>query len=75
MSQFIYYFRPSQSEVDNDMMRQRFVDEVYRPCNRLSKKSCCQRFNSRCLQCCVEHEFTAGGGAPTSTKRLLDIFR
>ena len=27
MSQFIYYFRPSQSEVDDDMMRQRFVDE------------------------------------------------
>ena len=46
---------------------------VYDTCNRLSKKSCCQRFNSRCLQCCVEHEFTAGGGA-TSTKRLLDIF-
>ena len=40
---------------------------VYRPCNRLSKKSCCQRFNSRCLQCCVEHEFTAGSG--------VDIFR
>ena len=27
MSHFIYYFRPSQSEVDDDMMRQRFVDE------------------------------------------------
>ena len=44
---------------------------VYRPCTRLSKKSCCQRFNSRCLQCCVEHEVTAGRG----NKRLLDIFR
>ena len=47
---------------------------VYRPCNRLSKKSCCQRFNSRCLQCCVEYEFTAGGGTTKSTKRLLDFF-
>ena len=44
---------------------------VYRPCTRLSKKSCCQRFNSRCLQCCVEHELTAGGGS----ERLLDVFR
>ena len=44
---------------------------VYRPCTRLSKKSCCQRFNSRCLQCCVEHELTAGG----CSTRLLDVFR
>ena len=44
---------------------------VYRPCTRLSKKSCCQRFNSRCLQCCVEHELTAGG----SSEMLLDVFR
>ena len=43
---------------------------VYRPCNRLSKKSSCQRFNSRCLQCCVEHELTAGVGI----RRLLDVF-
>ena len=178
MSQFIYYFRPSQSDVNDDMMRQRFVDEfrlyeeklfrdpdrehfhrhrandtfgnlyfrvvesmcttvvmcmtrfhaqeidvknrggggrrgggqkiplstvhalykmmeyyvpvydamsydvdllctvcklraVYRPCTRLSKKSCCQRFNSKCLQCCVEHEVAAGGG----TSGLLDVFR
>ena len=27
MSQFIYYCRPSKSDVDDDMMRQRFVDE------------------------------------------------
>ena len=47
------------------------VRAVYRPCTRLSKKSCCQRFNSRCLQCCVEHEVTAGRG----NTRLLDIFR
>ena len=186
MSHFIYYFRPSQSEVDDDMMRQRFVDEfriyeeklfrdserehfhrhrandtlgnlyfrvtefictvvvtymtrfheqeidsaaavpsrnnrggggeqksgqkiplstvhalykmmeyyvpvydavtydvellcvacklraVYRPCTRLSKKSCCQRFNSRCLQCCVEHELTAGGA---SEMLIDDVFR
>ena len=44
---------------------------VYRPCTRLSKKSCCQRFNYRCLQCCVEHELTAGG----ISERLLDAFR
>ena len=44
---------------------------VYRLCTRLSKKSCCQRFTSRCLQCCVEHELTAGG----SSERLLDVFR
>ena len=44
---------------------------VYRPCTRLPKKSCCQRFNSRCLQCCVEHELIAGG----SSERLLDVFR
>ena len=43
---------------------------VYRPCTRLSKKSCCQRFKSRCLQCCVEHELTAGG----SSEMLLDAF-
>ena len=44
---------------------------VYRPCTRLSKKGCCQRFKSRCLQCCVEHELTAGG----SSERLIDVFR
>ena len=178
-AQFIYYFRPSQSDVDGDMMKQRFVDEfrlyedklfrdpvrehyhrhreddtfgnlyfrvvesmcmtvvmcmtrfheqkidsaaaaastnrggggqkiplstvhalykmmeyyvpvydamsydvnlvctvcklraVYRPCTRLSKKSCCERFNSKCLQCCVEHEVAAGSG----NRRLLDVFR
>ena len=44
---------------------------VYRPCTRLSKKSCCERFNSKCLQCCVEHEVAAGSG----NRRLLDVFR
>ena len=44
---------------------------VYRPCTRLSKKSCCERFNSKCFQCCVEHEVAAGSG----TRRLLDVFR
>ena len=43
---------------------------VYRPCTRLSKKSCCQRFKNRCLQCCVEHELTTGG----NSERLLDVF-
>ena len=44
---------------------------VYRPCTRLSKKSCCQRFNYRCLQCCVEHELTVGG----RSESVLDVFR
>ena len=35
---------------------------VYRPCTRLAKKACCQRFKSRCLQCCVEYELTVAGG-------------
>ena len=43
---------------------------VYRPCTRLAKKVCCQRFNSRCLQCSVEYELSAGG-----CEHVLDVFR
>ena len=43
---------------------------VYRPCTRLAKKVCCQRFNSRCLQCFVEHELSVGG-----CDSVLDVFR
>ena len=43
---------------------------VYRPCTRLAKKVCCQRFNSRCLQCFIEYELTAGG-----REHVLDVFR
>ena len=46
------------------------VRSVYRPCTRLSKKYCCQRFRWRCLQCYVEHELTAG----SNSDRLLDAF-
>ena len=44
---------------------------VYRPCTRLAKKGCCQRFKSGCLQCCVEYELTAAGGGEI----ILDAFR
>ena len=43
---------------------------VYRPCTRLAKKVCCQRFNSRCLQCSMEYELSAGG-----CEQVLDVFR
>ena len=43
---------------------------VYRPCTRLAKKACCQRFKSRSLQCCVEYELTAAGGGET----VRDVF-
>ena len=43
---------------------------VYRPCTRLAKKVCCQRCNSRCLQCSVEYELSTGG-----CEHILDVFR
>ena len=43
---------------------------VYRPCTRLAKKVCCQRFNSRCLQCSIEYELSANG-----CEHVLDVFR
>ena len=43
---------------------------VYRLCTRLAKKACCQRFNSRCLQCYLEYELSAGG-----CEHVLDVFR
>ena len=33
---------------------------IYKPCTRSAKKISCQRFNSQCLQCFVEHEVTTG---------------
>ena len=45
---------------------------IYKPCTRLAKKSCCQRFKSRCLQCLVEHKLTSG--SERYTMMILDAF-